>query len=226
MPGAEFFRQAGFFVVPNFLDHEAVAQIYREMATAPKEKGLVVKADNYDCLDEDLRKVEAAVLPKEVWGALRERFRALIPELETHFHVQIAGCEPPHHLIYRPGDFFKPHSDGGSMGQSDFTRQRRVSAVIFLNPESDKPEDGTFGEGRLTFHGLLDGPKWGSCSFALKPEPGLLIAFPSETVHEVTPVSHGLRFTVVTWYYAPDPKLDQPAAEPVESVSEKVPEPS
>jgi hypothetical protein len=33
-------------------------------------------------------------------------------------------------------------------------------------------------------------------------EPGLLIAFPSDKWHEVKPVSHGRRFTVVTWFHA------------------------
>ena len=196
------------------------------MATAPREKGMVVKAGGIDSLDEDLRKVDAAVLPKETWEALWKRFTGLIPELETHFHLKITGCEPPHHLIYHPGDFFKPHADGGGTGQSDFTRRRRVSAVIFLNPESNEPAEGTFGDGRLTFHGLLDGPKWEACSFALKPEPGLLIAFRSETIHEVTPVSHGLRLTVVTWFYAPEPKSAQLESSPVEPTSELASNPS
>jgi SM-20-related protein len=31
-------------------------------------------------------------------------------------------------------------------------------------------------------------------------EPGLLVAFRSDTVHEVLPVTHGERFTVVSWF--------------------------
>jgi predicted 2-oxoglutarate/Fe(II)-dependent dioxygenase YbiX len=30
--------------------------------------------------------------------------------------------------------------------------------------------------------------------------PGSLVAFRSETTHEVIPVTHGERFTVVSWY--------------------------
>jgi hypothetical protein len=101
-------------------------------------------------------------------------------------------------------------------GQSGYTQRRRVSAVIFLNSESEEPAEGTCGEGRLTFHGLLDGSKWEQCPFPLKPEPGLLVAFPSEKIHEVTPVSHGLRSTVVTWFYATEPQPVQPATEPGE----------
>jgi predicted 2-oxoglutarate/Fe(II)-dependent dioxygenase YbiX len=31
-------------------------------------------------------------------------------------------------------------------------------------------------------------------------EPGTLVAFRSETTHEVTPVTHGQRYTIVSWY--------------------------
>jgi len=79
-----------------------------------------------------------------------------------------------------------------------------VSLVIFLNRESQEPADDAYGQGYLTFYGLLDGPHWKKCAFPLKAEPGLLIAFPSDKWHEVTPVSHGRRFTVVTWFYGPE----------------------
>jgi SM-20-related protein len=213
MPGPEFFRQAGFFVLPGFLEPESILHLRHEMASAPREKALVVKPGGIECLDEGVRKVEASVLPKEMMAQLKERLRGLVPALEKHFHVQIADCESPQYLIYRPGDFFTPHSDGGRPGQTEYTQHRRVSAVIFLNRESDEPAEETYGAGRLTFYGILDGPMWERCAFPLKPEPGLLIAFPSEKIHEVTPVSHGLRFTVVTWFYAAEPKQAQLATE-------------
>jgi len=205
MPGHEFFRQAGFFVIPEFIDEESAASLRREMTIAPREKAFVVKEGGIDYLDEAVRKVESSELRREIWAPLKARLRGLIDRLQEHFDVQIEDCETPTYLVYGPGDFFKPHSDGGPRGQSEFTRRRRVSVVIFLNRQSAEPEDGTYGEGRLTFHGLLDGPQWEHLQLPLTPEPGLLIAFPSEKIHEVTPVSHGLRFTVATWFYAPDP---------------------
>jgi SM-20-related protein len=32
-------------------------------------------------------------------------------------------------------------------------------------------------------------------------ETGALIAFPSEMLHEVTPITRGERFTIVSWFY-------------------------
>jgi predicted 2-oxoglutarate/Fe(II)-dependent dioxygenase YbiX len=72
--------------------------------------------------------------------------------------------------------------------------------VIFLNARSSVPAENRYGGGSLKFYALLDGPKWENCPFSLDAEPGLLIAFRSDTVHEVEPVTFGQRFTIVTWF--------------------------
>jgi SM-20-related protein len=198
-----FFRQAGLFVAPDFLNGEFVERVRREMLTAPREKGLVVTSDGQDHLDENIRKVESGIVPHETRVSVRQGLRGLMPDLEKHFNVELTDCESPHYLIYRPGDFFARHSDGGERGNNEDTRKRRVSAVIFLNRESREPTEETYGGGRLTFYGLLDGLQWERCGIPLSAEPGLLVAFRSETLHEVTPVSHGQRLSVVAWYYAP-----------------------
>ena len=89
---------------------------------------------------------------------------------------------------------------------------RRVSVVIFLNRQSQEPAEDTYGEGNLTFYGLLEGPQWEKCAFPLNAEPGLLIAFPSDVWHEVKPVSHGRRMTVVTWFHSPETAAADEAA--------------
>ena len=204
MPAATFFQQLGLYVAPHFLEPEARTELYREMAIAPAEKALVVGPSGEERLDPDSRKVDSSILPKEIRSPLKQRLRALLPDLQKHFGTELAGCESPQYLIYHPGDFFKAHRDGGYSGSADITRRRRVSAVIFLNRESQEPAEGAYGQGHLTFYGLLDGPQWERCAFPLDAEPGLLVAFPSDKLHEVQPVSHGRRFTVVTWFYGPE----------------------
>jgi SM-20-related protein len=34
----------------------------------------------------------------------------------------------------------------------------------------------------------------------LAPAPGTLVAFAAETTHEVTPIAHGERLSIVSWY--------------------------
>lgn len=205
MPSASFFRNAGLFVIPDFLEPKYLAGLCASMAAAPTEKTEVSNSDGSTGVDESVRKVESSLIPGVTCGDLKEKLVGLIPRLQDHFGVNLGGCEPPDFLIYKPADFFTPHADGGyPSAHGAGIRRRRITTVIFLNAVSAAPMDGTYGEGRLKFYGLLEGEHWERCAFSLDPEPGLLIAFPSPMVHEVTPVSHGSRLTIVTWFFAPE----------------------
>jgi SM-20-related protein len=215
MPSPVFFRQLGLFILPRFLDADSCVELCRQMAAAPAEKATVVEPHGEECLDLQSRKVDSSILPKEITAPLKQRLLEMQPALEQHFGIRLGGCESPEYLVYHPGDFFKPHRDGGGAEVNEEIRRRRVSVVIFLNQESPEPAEGAYGEGQLTFYGLLEGPQWKKCAFPLAAEPGLLIAFPSDKWHEVKPVSHGRRFTVVTWFRAPQtPTVAEETVEP------------
>jgi len=53
----------------------------------------------------------------------------------------------------------------------------------------------------LTLYGLIPNPRWENYGFTVENEAGLLIAFPSGIVHEVTPVVRGRRFSIVSWFF-------------------------
>lgn len=110
-------------------------------------------------------------------------------ELEQYFDVALGDCEPPQFLRYESGDFFVAHQDGNTSLLFDDSRHRRISIVIFLN-------DG-YGGGALTLQGAY--PDF-DVRHAIMGEPGMLVAFRSETTHEVTPVTHGERYTIVSWF--------------------------
>jgi SM-20-related protein len=204
MPAPVFFQQLGLFLVPDFVDQGCAVGFCRKMAAAPVEKAVVLGANGEQLLDLDSRKVDSSILPKEFTYPLKQRLRGIQPDLERHFGMKLAGCEPPQYLVYHPGNFFKAHQDVGDYEVKHATKLRRVSVVIFLNAPSQEPTEGAYGDGQLVFYGLLEGAQWQKCAFPLDAEPGLLVAFPSDKWHEVKPVSHGTRFTVVTWFYGPE----------------------
>jgi len=211
MPSAAFLRRLGLFLAPDFLDPDLVATLRDEMRSAPAERATVLRSDGTDHLDEEIRRVHSTMLGREIRAVVRARFVALIPQLEQHFQTALAGCEPPLYFLYREGDYFRPHTDRAATASQHETRHRRVSAVVFLNRESPQPDAGTYGCGRLTIYGLLEGPPWNQCGFPVSASSGLLVAFPSDRLHEVTPVSHGERLTVVTWYFGPSDDPDRRA---------------
>ena len=75
---------------------------------------------------------------------------------------------------------------------------RRPDVILFVNGVSEEPAPDSFGGGALTFYGLMDDARVG---LPVDAEPGLAVGFPAETLHGVTPVLHGERFTVVTWFH-------------------------
>jgi predicted 2-oxoglutarate/Fe(II)-dependent dioxygenase YbiX len=79
----------------------------------------------------------------------------------------------------------------------DDSRFRQISVVIFLNAQSVAPLSDAYGGGELTFHGSF--PNY-SFRLTVEPQAGKLVAFRAETTHEVTPILHGERFTIVSWY--------------------------
>jgi predicted 2-oxoglutarate/Fe(II)-dependent dioxygenase YbiX len=105
-------------------------------------------------------------------------------------------------LIYGPGDHFGPHCDSdGDCSKPAYVRERRISVVIFLNGGTRSPPHETYEGGALVLYGLVGGPAGRAYGIPLAGEPGLLIAFRSDLLHEVTPVTRGQRYTIVSWYH-------------------------
>ncbi len=126
-----------------------------------------------------------------------ELLRAQKDTLQRHFSVELMECEEPQFLRYQTGDFFVAHQDGNTPLIHDDSRFRKVSVILFLSRPSADPSPETYGGGMLVMHGPYSGPELRE---PVDAAPGALVAFRAETTHEVTPVTHGERFTIVSWF--------------------------
>jgi SM-20-related protein len=68
-----------------------------------------------------------------------------------------------------------------------------ISTVIFLSRQSEQPEAEAYCGGSLVFSSMTDRVR-------IPSEPNMLVAFRSEMTHEVTPVTHGERYSIASWY--------------------------
>ena|ERR1051326_94391 len=201
MPGPEFFRNLGLFVLDGFLHHGLCTRLCTEMSMAPSKPGAIFLGSGEGRVDESIRRVLRAKVRGTNERQVEERLELLRPRLEEYFRISLPASEPPEFLVYMPGGFFSPHADA-TPHSPPATRRRRVSVVIFLNSESDLPAQGSYGGGQLRFHRILNDPQWHNCAFSLDSQPGRLVAFRSDALHEVQPVTFGHRFTVVSWFLA------------------------
>jgi SM-20-related protein len=200
MLNAEWFTHFGMYVVKGFFDPELCARLRSEVCSATGVASTVWdKGDRY-IVDESLRRTKTARVAESTVSFVEARLLAIKPALESHFSVVTSGLQRPQFLLYKEGDFFGVHSDSiNNPDASEFVTARRVSVVIYLNGESEEPEPDTYAGGSLTFYGFWDDPALKKCGFPLVGEAGLLIAFRSEVVHAVTPVTRGERYTIVSW---------------------------
>jgi SM-20-related protein len=201
MPAADFFRSLGLFVVKDFFDGAWCERLRLEASSASKSPATVVNK-SIERLDAGVRQTKWAGVSTPTISAVKARLLAVKPRLESHFNVQLAGCEEPQFLAYKTGDFFRLHRDNADDPDAyAYVRERQVSAVIFLNSEAEALGPQSYGGGALTFYGLIDDPHWKTYGFPLIGERGVLIAFPSDVLHEVTVVTDGERYSVVSWFF-------------------------
>jgi PKHD-type hydroxylase len=111
--------------------------------------------------------------------------------LDFAFPAQIA---PPLLTRYRPGMRYGAHADAAYLPLPGGTLRSDISCTVFLN------DPGSYDGGALHIQ-LGDG------DLRFKLKPGQAILYPSDTLHEVEPVTKGERLVAITFIQSrvPDP---------------------
>ncbi len=202
MPRAEFLaRFPSLFVVQKFLDPDLCNQLVSEARSAARAPAGVRRGSDFVVVPDE-RSTKRVQVPDSAVSLVQSRLLALTPRLGKHFGVTLAGCQPPSFLVYGKGDFYLAHVDSSDdQTAPQRVKERQVSVVVFLNGETDSPQENCYGGGSLTLYGLMPDPRAALFGFPLVGEAGLLVAFRSSLTHEVKPVTHGERYTIATWFF-------------------------
>jgi SM-20-related protein len=189
--------------ISDFLDEAGCEALRAELRQAAGGAATVRSQDGKGMVYAQARRATRLAVPPETCVRVTRLFGERREALERHFRLPLGGCEEPQFLRYETGDFFVPHQDGNTPLIHDQSRFRKISVVLFLSRSSEEPLPGTYGGGSLVLHGPYSGPE---LRVPIVASPGLLVAFRAETTHEVTPVTHGERFTVVSWFHGASPE--------------------
>ena len=185
------------FEVKSFLDPAECAGLRAELRQAAGSQATVLGRDASGEIKPLVRRSTRMCVSPRMAEQITARLMRQTGALERRFGQALASCEPPQFLRYLPGDFFVAHQDGNTPLIHDDTRFRKVSAIIALSAPSEAPAPGCYGGGVLVFHGPYSGPQ---LRVPVAPPPGTLICFRAETTHEVLPVTHGERISIVSWF--------------------------
>lgn len=195
----ELIDRYGLLLITNFLDEatclNVIAAVDVSNAKAATIHGYRDSAYVYD----RIRKATRLELPPAITEPVTKRLLEHKRTIEQHFSISLHACENPQFLRYDVGDFFVAHQDGNTgLLQLTSDAERKVSVVIFLNGQSQEACSGTYSGGSLKFSDYSAKPPYDA--FELPVYSGMLVAFRSELTHEVTPVTRGHRYSIVSWY--------------------------
>ena len=181
------------FVVPQFFQLPLCETFLAELKSLEGSAATVYGRTSSGSIDQNTRKTLRLKPSDETIELVMRRLWDCKESVEKHFAVTLNECEDPQFLRYREGDFFVAHQDGNTGLLRLDTELRLISTVIFLSRESATPEPETYCGGALVFSDLRN-------RFHMRAAPGTLVAFRAETTHEVTPVTHGERYSIASWY--------------------------
>jgi predicted 2-oxoglutarate/Fe(II)-dependent dioxygenase YbiX len=194
----DLFRRLGLYIAPGAVEAGLRERLLAAARTSRRRPATVAgDATTPHLVDAAQRRTKQ--LEMEPWaveaanGVVETQRAAMIEHFApTGIAGHLDDREPAQFLAYAPGDFFVTHADRDLAGAN----RRRISIVMFLNGETDAPEQGSYCGGALNIYAEMAGKPF---HFPLMGDPGLLVAFRSETIHEVAPVTAGERYTIVSW---------------------------
>jgi SM-20-related protein len=173
----------------SVFDRATCDTIIHELRAADGAAATVYGRSVAGAVDAGIRKATRLVAPATTHALVRQQLDLQKRPLEEHFNISLGDCEEPQFLRYVTGDYFVAHQDGNTGLIFDDSRFRKISVVIFLN-------EGYSG-GALVLHGHYPDL---NLRVPIDALPGTMVAFRPETTHEVTPVTNGERYSVVSWY--------------------------
>ncbi|MCA1619327.1 MAG: 2OG-Fe(II) oxygenase [Acidobacteria bacterium] len=179
----------------DFLDAATCGRLVAEMSASRSAPATVYGRAESGAVDERMRRTTRVFPSAETEVLVRRLLLARMGAADAHFGRRLCEVEEPQFLLYGVGGHFVAHQDGNTGLLRSERESRRVSAVVFLNTQAEAPGPGAYGGGSLVFH-----PRGAGEPSSLTGEAGTLVLFRAETTHEVTPVTHGRRFTVASWY--------------------------
>lgn len=189
--------------IPGLFTPDEADAIRREMDASFQEQAEIWLGSEFG-VDPSSRLGMIATLAATTTEFVQNRVLVAIDALQERYRCELSEISAVTALIYRRGDHFAAHSDGGiDDGAPPQIARRRVSLVVALNDgASDRPQ---FTGGELRFYprrapGSAAAP--GDEVISVRSSPGLLVAFPSPIVHQVMPVTDGCRYSLALWALA------------------------
>ena len=166
--------------VLQILTDEEIAECRRIAASAPFVDGRITNPHNTAKQNEQLHDAGAYQKSSEL---LRNAMLRSAEFMDFAFPVSLG---PPMMTRYKPGMKYGAHADAAFIQLPGATIRSDLSCTIFLND----PKDYDGGELNV---------RLGDAQLTFKLKPGEAIVYPSDSFHQVAPVTRGERLVAITF---------------------------
>ena len=180
------------FIAEHAMDDATCRRVQAAMDVGVREPTEIIEGAM--TVAEDVRRASHIEVPSAIFELVDAHLDAQRDALGAFFESPLEGREGVNLLRYEAGGFYKPHIDRAPLPAWPPAARRALTVVLFLESSRDADPAGGFSGGVLRLF-----PDGGD-PVEIVPRRGMLVAFPANTMHEVSGVVGGHRDTVVDWF--------------------------
>ena len=185
------------FEIESFLDAATLAAVVAELHRVGGAPATVLSAQPGGEVRPVVRKVTRLAVSMETSALIKQVLLDCKPALAAHFDVALAECEEPQFAALRARRLLR--GPPGWQHAADLGRFA-LSPRFSGDPAQRAVRAADARDVRRRLADLPRAVRRPDVRVAAKSTaPGTLITFRSETTHEVTMVTHGLRYSIATW---------------------------
>ena len=178
-------------LAPGLLGVEQCCDLLRQAVEAETRRSIYLRTDDAD-RDPTSRQSDEVILPDKALTALRDAISRHLPAVGDHFAAaDLEVVQSARVLRYGVGDFIMQHRDEGDVESGSRTVRRTVSFSVLLSDPAD------FAGGDLIGYGVHHTPGFERLGKVLRLGQGDAVFFESRMLHEVTPVTSGVRLSAI-----------------------------
>ena len=174
------------------MDDATCRRIQAAMDVGVREPTEIIEGDM--TVAEDVRRASHIEVPPAIFELIDTHLDAQRDAAGAFFDLPLEGREGVNLLRYEAGGFYKPHVDRAYLAAWPPAARRALTVILFLESSRVADPAGGFTGGVLRL--FPDGGE----PVEIVPRRGMLVAFPADTMHEVSPVIGGHRDTIVDWF--------------------------
>jgi len=186
-------RIANYLYQEKFLTKKECKKLINEGAKQ-LQKAIIYDAKD-EAIESSIRETNVSFfkLGSAVDDILKKVIDGLCYIAFNYYGVNITDIEPIQYAEYEKGMFYGWHTDSGASLQQPVKRD--ISASLILNDKSDYMG----GSLQMVLPNKISKDNIITPQDVENQEQGTLIVFPSSMIHQVTPVTSGIRKSLVLW---------------------------